>query len=247
MASTIGILSLQGDVAEHCRSIEALGRRAVQIRYARQLESVDGLIIPGGESTTIAKLTADNPDAIFDRIRDFIDADKPVYGTCMGSIFLAKEIEGSTQGRLAAMDIKVRRNAFGPQRFSFETTLHIPVLGDEPMNAIFIRGPVILSAGEGVDVMARVDANIGRLGKTAGSLPDEAALYDSYIVMARQNNLLVSSFHPELTEDYRVHNYFIQMVEGTAPKRALAQTQAENEVLPKEASAVPNSLALASV
>jgi 5'-phosphate synthase pdxT subunit len=217
MASTIGVLSLQGDVAEHCRSIEALGRRAIQIRYARQLDSVDGLIIPGGESTTIAKLTADNTDAIFDRIREFIDAGKPIYGTCMGSIFLAKEIEGSAQGRLAAMDIKVRRNAFGPQRFSFETTLNIPVLGEEPLNAIFIRGPVILSAGEGVDVMARVDANIGRLGKTAGSLPDESALYDSYIVMARQNNILVSSFHPELTDDLRVHHYFLQMVEGEAP------------------------------
>ncbi|MCC7527681.1 MAG: pyridoxal 5'-phosphate synthase glutaminase subunit PdxT [Candidatus Melainabacteria bacterium] len=219
MASAIGVLSLQGDVAEHCRSIEALGRRAIQIRYARQMDSVDGLIIPGGESTTIAKLTADNADAIFDRIREFIDAGKPVYGTCMGSIFLAKEIEGSAQGRLAAMDIKVRRNAFGPQRFSFETTLNIPVLGEEPLNAIFIRGPVILSASENVEVMARVDANIGRLGKTAGSLPGESALYDSCIVMARQNNLLVSSFHPELTDDLRVHHYFLQMVEGLAPAK----------------------------
>lgn len=245
MASTIGVLSLQGDVAEHCRSIEALGRRAIQIRYARQMDSVDGLIIPGGESTTIAKLTADNPDAIFDRIRDFIDAGKPVYGTCMGSIFLAKEIEGSAQGRLAAMDIKVRRNAFGPQRFSFETTIEIPVLGKDPHNAIFIRGPVILSAGDGVDVMARVDANIGRLGKTAGSAPDESALYDSYIVMARQNNLLVTSFHPELTDDYRVHHYFLQMVEGAEDTKnsktgsAFGRLQtAPNEVNPMTLAAV---------
>lgn len=245
MASTIGVLSLQGDVAEHCRSIEALGRRAVQIRYARQMDGVDGLIIPGGESTTIAKLTADNPDAIFDSIREFIDAGKPVYGTCMGSIFLAKEIEGSEQGRLAAMDIKVRRNAFGPQRFSFETTLSIPVLGEEPLNAIFIRGPVILSAGEGVDVMARVDANIGRLGKTAGSLPDESALYDSYIVMARQNNLLVSSFHPELTDDYRVHNYFVQMVECIEPAKVSARS--ENQEGSRTAPRFVNPMALASV
>ncbi len=245
MASTIGVLSLQGDVAEHCRSIEALGRRAVQIRYARQMDGVDGLIIPGGESTTIAKLTADNPDAIFDSIREFIDAGKPVYGTCTGSIFLAKEIEGSEQGRLAAMDIKVRRNAFGPQRFSFETTLNIPVLGDEPLNAIFIRGPVILSAGEGVDVMARVDANIGRLGKTAGSLPDESALYDSYIVMARQNNLLVSSFHPELTDDYRVHKYFVQMVEGTEPAKVSARSETQEGS--KTAPRLVNPMALASV
>jgi len=245
MASTIGVLSLQGDVAEHCRSIEALGRRAVQVRYARQIDSIDGLIIPGGESTTIAKLTSDNQDAIFERIREFIDAAMPVYGTCMGSIFLAKEIEGSVQGRLAAMDIKVRRNAFGPQRFSFETTLNIPVLGEEPMNAIFIRGPVILSAGEGVDVMARVDANIGRLGKTAGSLPDEASLYDSYIVMARQKNLLVSSFHPELTDDYRVHNYFLAMVEGPEPSGYSAQTaKGEQSTV---SSPVSNQMALASV
>jgi pyridoxal 5'-phosphate synthase pdxT subunit len=245
MASTIGVLSLQGDVAEHCRSIEALGRRAIQIRYARQMDSVDGLIIPGGESTTIAKLTADNPDAIFDRIREFIDAGKPVYGTCMGSIFLAKEIEGSAQGRLAAMDIKVRRNAFGPQRFSFETPLNIPILGEEPLNAIFIRGPVILSAGKGVDVMARVDANIGRLGKTAGSLPDEAALYDSYIVMARQNNLLVSSFHPELTDDLRVHDYFVRMVEGL--KQPKVSPESKTIAQPKSATHLVNPMAMASV
>jgi pyridoxal 5'-phosphate synthase pdxT subunit len=245
MASTIGVLSLQGDVAEHCRSIEALGRRAIQIRYARQMDSVDGLIIPGGESTTIDKLTADNADAIFDRIREFIDAGRPVYGTCMGSIFLAKEIEGSAQGRLAAMDTKVRRNAFGPQRFSFETTLNIPVLGEEPLNAIFIRGPVILSAGEGVDVMARVDANIGRLGKTAGSLPDESALYDSYIVMARQNNLLVTSFHPELTDDHRVHHYFLQMVEGLAPTKV--SRESEQFVQTKSPSHAVNPMTLAAV
>ncbi len=245
MPSTIGVLSLQGDVAEHCRSIESLGRRAIQIRYARQMDSVDGLIIPGGESTTIAKLTADNQDAIFDRIREFIDAGKPVYGTCMGSIFLAKEIEGSAQGRLAAMDIKVRRNAFGPQRFSFETTLNIPVLGTEPLNAIFIRGPVILSAGAGVDVMARVDANIGRLGKTAGSAPDESALYDSYIVMARQSNLLVSSFHPELTDDLRVHHYFLQMVEGLLPP-AISEEE-KQFVQPKAPTHAVNPMTLAAV
>ena len=245
MPSTIGVLALQGDVAEHCRSIEALGRRVIQVRYARQMDSVDGLIIPGGESTTLAKLTADNSDAILDRIRDFIDAGKPIYGTCMGSIFLAKEIEGSTQGRLAAMDIKVRRNAFGPQRFSFETTLNIPVLGEEPLSAIFIRGPVILSAGAGVNVMARVDANIGRLGKTAGSLPDESAHYDSYIVMARQNNLLVSSFHPELTDDLRVHHYFLQMVEGVVPSGLSTSVESFDQV--KIASHSVNPMTLAAV
>jgi pyridoxal 5'-phosphate synthase pdxT subunit len=212
MASTIGILSLQGDVAEHCRSIETLGARALQIKYSRQIDEVDGLIIPGGESTTIAKLTADNPDLIFDRIRTFIDHGKPVYGTCMGSIFLAKEIEGSAQGRLAAMDIKVRRNAFGPQRFSFETDLDIPALGSKPVPAVFIRGPVILSAGADVTVMAHIDANVGKITKTSNPFEIDETV-KSYIVMARQKNLLVSSFHPELTDDLRVHAYFLQMVD----------------------------------
>ncbi|MBC7997056.1 MAG: pyridoxal 5'-phosphate synthase glutaminase subunit PdxT [Leptolyngbya sp.] len=224
MASTIGILSLQGDVAEHCRAIEELGARALQIKYSKQIDEVDGLIIPGGESTTIAKLTADNPDLIFDRIRAFIDLGKPVYGTCMGSIFLAKEIEGSAQGRLAAMDIKVRRNAFGPQRYSFETDLDIPLLGSQPVPAVFIRGPVILSAGINVTVMAHVDANVGKITKTSNPVEIDESV-TSYIVMARQKNLLVSSFHPELTDDLRVHAYFLKMVEESKSAFTTAQPQ----------------------
>lgn len=224
MASTIGILSLQGDVAEHCRAIEELGARALQIKYSRQIDEIDGLIIPGGESTTIAKLTADNPDLIFDRIRAFIDLGKPVYGTCMGSIFLAKEIEGSAQGRLAAMDIKVRRNAFGPQRFSFETDLDIPALGNQPVPAVFIRGPVILAAGVDVTVMAHIDANVGKITKTSNPVEIDESV-TSYIVMARQKNLLVSSFHPELTDDLRVHAYFLKMVEECKSASETAKPQ----------------------
>src|ERR1700712_3203667 len=112
----IGVLGLQGSFAEHIAAIEKCGAQAVDIRHSWQLADVDGLIIPGGESTAIDKLTADNPDPIFDTIKKKVAEGLPVYGTCMGSIFLAKEIEGSEQGRLACMDIKVRRNAFGPQR-----------------------------------------------------------------------------------------------------------------------------------
>lgn len=193
MQATVGILALQGDFAEHAGMIERLGARTMQIRRASELRFVDGLVIPGGESTTIAKLTGETTDPIFDTIIERAKAGMPIYGTCMGSIFLAREIEDSTQGRLALMDIKVRRNAFGPQRESFECKLEIPELGDEPLTAVFIRGPVVLSCGARVQVLARVSEGI---------------------VMARQDNLLVTAFHPEITEDLRVHRYFLDLVES---------------------------------
>lgn len=224
MVSTIGVLALQGDVSEHARAVEELGTRAIQIRYARQLDHIDGLIIPGGESTTIAILTADRKDPIFETIKSRIDLGMPVYGTCMGSIFLAREIEGSSQGRLAAMDIKVRRNAFGPQRFSFETAIDIPALGAEPFPAVFIRGPVILSAGNGVEVMAKVPSDAGNARGVANKAGFAGETADQYIVMARQGNLLVSSFHPELTDDLRVHHYFLNMV--NAAKKSETQAVA---------------------
>jgi 5'-phosphate synthase pdxT subunit len=201
MKPVIGVLALQGDFAEHCHALTACGARAVQVRHSWQLEELDGLVIPGGESTAIDKLTADNNDPIFEAIKDKANQGFPIYGTCMGSIFLAKEIEGSMQGRLAVMDIKVRRNAFGPQRFSFETELAVDGLGAEPFPAIFIRAPMILSCGPSVKVMARVEGGI---------------------VMARQNNLLVTAFHPEITNDMRVHQYFLSMVTAGAQTRVSA-------------------------
>lgn len=189
----IGVLGLQGSFAEHISAIEKCGAQALDIRHSWQLADIDGLIIPGGESTAIAKLTGDNPDPIFDTIKKRVDGGMPVYGTCMGSIFLAKEIEGSEQGRLASMDIKVRRNAFGPQRNSFETSINIAALGAEPFPAVFIRAPIVVSAGSDVKTLASVDEGI---------------------VMARQNNLLVTAFHPEITGDLRVHQYFLGIVEA---------------------------------
>jgi pyridoxal 5'-phosphate synthase pdxT subunit len=189
----IGVLGLQGSFAEHISAIRKCGAHPVDIRHSWQLQDVDGLIIPGGESTAIAKLTGDNPDPIFDTIQKRINEGMPVYGTCMGSIFLAKDIEGSAQGRLAAMDIKVKRNAFGPQRNSFEMLLPIEALGEEPFPAVFIRAPIVVSIGSGVQDLARVEEGI---------------------VMARQDNLLVTAFHPEITNDLRVHKYFLGIVEN---------------------------------
>jgi 5'-phosphate synthase pdxT subunit len=203
----IGVLALQGDFAEHAAMLEECGVHASEIRHSWQLKDVDGLIIPGGESTAIAKLTSDNDDPIFDTIRQRALGGMPIYGTCMGSIFLAKEIEGSKQGRLALMDISVKRNAFGPQRFSFETLVDIPGLGHEPFHAVFIRGPLINSVGPGVEVMARVDQGI---------------------VMAKQGNYLVTAFHPEITYDKRVHEFFIRMVKDSKPKRQQLGTAAKS-------------------
>lgn len=188
----VGVLGLQGSFAEHIVALEACGVHAVDIRHSWQLADIDGLIIPGGESTAIAKLTSDNADPIFDTIKSRIDAGLPVYGTCMGSIFLARDIEGSSQGRLACMDIKVRRNAFGPQRNSFETAIPIEVLGNEAFPAVFIRAPLMVSLGADVTELARVPEGI---------------------VMAKQGNLLVTAFHPEITNDLRVHQYFLTIVQ----------------------------------
>lgn len=192
MTAVIGVLALQGDFAEHCLALTKCGSKAIEVRHSAQLKEIDGLIIPGGESTAIDKLTSENPDPIFDTIYALGKGGMPIYGTCMGSIFLANEIEGSTQGRLGLMHIRVKRNAFGPQRNSFETAIAVEELGEEPYPAVFIRGPIITAVGPTVKVLAQIDDGI---------------------VMAREGNLLVTAFHPEITDDLRVHRYFLQMVQ----------------------------------
>ncbi len=196
----IGVLALQGDFAEHLQALERCAVQGSPIRRSFQLEDIDGLIIPGGESTTIAKLT-NSDNTIFDTITNKIKSGMPVYGTCMGAIFLANEIEGSSQGRLGLMSIKVRRNGFGPQKASFESYIDIPCLAEngaksEPFHAVFIRAPLILSHSPEVNVLAKLDQSISE-----------------NIIMASQNNMLVSTFHPELTGDLRIHKYFLSMVE----------------------------------
>lgn len=187
----IGVLALQGAVSEHIVSIERAGAEGLPIKQVEQLHEVDGLIIPGGESTTIGKLMGKY--GFIEAIRDFAYQGKPIFGTCAGMIVLAKRIDGGEPGHLELMDISVARNAFGRQRESFECDLMVKGI-DKPVHAVFIRAPLISEMGPGVDVLA---------------------VYNNEIVTARQGNLLVSSFHPELTEDYRLHQYFADMVEAS--------------------------------
>lgn len=188
----IGVLALQGAVAEHIRSINRTGAEGIPIKKVEQLETVDGLIIPGGESTTIGKLM--RKYEFIDAIREFSAAGKPIFGTCAGLIVLAKEISGGEEAHLGLMDIKVARNAFGRQRESFETDLTVNGI-EEQVRAVFIRAPLILEVGDGVEVLST---------------------YNDEIVTARQGHLLAASYHPELTDDYRLHQYFADMVQEAA-------------------------------
>ncbi|MBU5350444.1 MULTISPECIES: pyridoxal 5'-phosphate synthase glutaminase subunit PdxT [Paenibacillus] len=192
----VGVLALQGAVAEHIRSITLAGAEGVPIKKVEQLDGIDGLIIPGGESTTIGKLMRKYD--FMDAIRQFSAQGKPIFGTCAGLIVLAERIQGDEEAHLKLMDITVARNAFGRQRESFETDL--PVKGiEETVRAVFIRAPLILEVGAGVEVLST---------------------YKDEIVTARQGHLLAASYHPELTDDYRLHQYFVEMVRSrsTAPQ-----------------------------
>ncbi|CAM4501385.1 pyridoxal 5'-phosphate synthase glutaminase subunit PdxT [Paenibacillus typhae] len=188
----IGVLALQGAVTEHIVSIEKTGAEGLPIKRVEQLEELDGLIIPGGESTAIGKLM--RKYGFIEAIRDFSGQGKPIFGTCAGMIVLAKRIAGGEDSHLGLMDITVARNAFGRQRESFECDLDVKGIS-EPVRAVFIRAPLISEVGPEVDVLT---------------------VYNNEIVTARQDNLLVSSFHPELTDDYRLHQYFADMVKAKA-------------------------------
>lgn len=187
----IGVLALQGAFREHCWALERCGAEAVEIRKPEELDDILGLVIPGGESTTIGKLMLEW--GLMEKIRLRVGQGMAVYGTCAGMIMLAKEIIGSDQPRLELMDIVVRRNAFGRQRESFEADMIVPEFGDKPLKAVFIRAPYIENAGVDVKIMAVVQDKI---------------------VIARQENLLVTAFHPELTGDDRIHKYFLSMIKG---------------------------------
>lgn len=189
----IGILALQGDFLEHHRMIKRLGAEVVDVRLPEQLNDLDGLIIPGGESTTIGKLA--HLYGLIDPLRQF-GQQKPIWGTCAGMIFLAKDI-GRDQPILGLMDITVNRNAFGRQLDSFETDLDVEGLKGGPLHAVFIRAPLVTGTDEAAGV------------KTL------AQLEDGGIVAVRQNHLLATAFHPELTDDPRLHEYFLDMVQET--------------------------------
>jgi 5'-phosphate synthase pdxT subunit len=187
----IGVLALQGDVVEHVAALERAGARAIAVKTAEQLASVDALVIPGGESTTVMKLLA--RFELGEPIRARVDAGMPLWGTCMGMIVAAHDVAGMDQPTLDLIDITVRRNAFGRQNDSAEVPLPIAALGSEPFPAIFIRAPWIERAGARVEVLAE---------------------HAGHGVMVRQGNVLGTSFHPELTADTRVHAYFLKMVEN---------------------------------
>ncbi|MGE5849033.1 MAG: pyridoxal 5'-phosphate synthase glutaminase subunit PdxT [Candidatus Methylomirabilota bacterium] len=188
--ATIGVLALQGDFREHGQMLEQLGVRGPEVRLPRELEGLDGLIIPGGESTAIVRLM--RTSNLLEPLRKLAADGFPMWGTCAGMILLAKRLDATGVPALEAMDIAVRRNAFGRQVDSFEADLAVPVLGDPPFHAVFIRAPIIQEIGARVEVLAR--------------LPDGTA------VAARQNRLLATAFHPELTPDTRFHRYFIERV-----------------------------------
>jgi pyridoxal 5'-phosphate synthase pdxT subunit len=190
--TTIGVLALQGAVREHLEMLKRCGARGMAVKYPSELLSCDGLIIPGGESTTIGKLIV--RDGFLDALRERASSDLPVFGTCAGLIVLARRVTEGDQPLLGLMDILVRRNAYGRQVDSFEADLRVGGIGEEerPFRAVFIRAPWIEEAGEGVEVMCS---------------------HRDRTVMARQGRFLASAFHPELTGDERIHSYFINMVE----------------------------------
>lgn len=191
MAPTVGVLALQGAFIEHEQMLERLGVASREVRQRPHLDGIDALIIPGGESTTIGKLL--DILALTEPLRQLGRAGLPIWGTCAGLIVLATDA-GRPQTTLGLLDISVRRNAFGSQLDSFETALDVPDLGPEPFQAVFIRAPWVERAGPGVRPVA--------------------ALPTGPIVAVERDNLLATSFHPELTGDSRFHEYFLQKVRG---------------------------------
>lgn len=186
----IGVLGLQGAVREHFQALNACGVEAIEILYRDQLDEVQGLIIPGGESTTVGKLLVRNQ--MLDPLIEKGKQGFPIFGTCTGLILLAKEVEGSDQAQLGLMNIKVNRNAFGRQIASFEKDLLIEGLGETPFHAVFIRAPYISQVGSRVKALAKVEEKI---------------------VLAQEGKFLAAAFHPELTKDLRIHQYFLEMCE----------------------------------
>ena len=185
----IGVLALQGDFREHREVLERLEVSVTEVRLPRDLAGLDGLILPGGESTTIVRLLGTS--GLLDPLRSLARDGFPIWGTCAGMILLAKRLDASGIPALEAMDIAVRRNAFGRQVDSFEADLSMPILGALPFHAVFIRAPIIEQVGPGVEVLAR--------------------LADGTPVAARQGRLLATAFHPELTPDLRLHRFFLQV------------------------------------
>ncbi|UCC91988.1 MAG: pyridoxal 5'-phosphate synthase glutaminase subunit PdxT [Candidatus Aenigmatarchaeota archaeon] len=191
----LGILGVQGDFYAHKKMAEKLGIETLIVRHPEDFGNIDGLIIPGGESTTITKLLFKHK--LVEPLREFHREGKPIFGTCTGMILLAKKIDNhSDQFSLGFMDISVKRNAYGRQIDSFEDDIEIPLLGKKPFRTVFIRAPKISRIGKNVESLAKHG-------------PDH--------ILVKEGNVLAGSFHPELTEDTRIHEYFVKMVKRTKP------------------------------
>lgn len=189
MKPRVGVLALQGDVPEHLRAAEQAGAEAVPVRRRSALDSVDALILPGGESTTVGKLL-ERYD-LMEPIRARARAGMPILGTCAGLILLAREIEGSDQLRLGLLDVTIRRNAYGRQVESFETDVAVPILGPEPIRAVFIRAPMV----------TRIGPEVERLAEANGAP-----------ILVRQGRLIGAAFHPEMAGEDRVHRFLLQQI-----------------------------------
>jgi 5'-phosphate synthase pdxT subunit len=196
VAPVIGVLAYQGDVREHLRALAEIGADAVEVRTLADLDRVDGLVVPGGESTVIGKLAA--RFGLLEPLRERARAGLPVFGTCAGMILLADRITDGIEGQqtFGGLDVTVRRNAFGSQVDSFEVDLDVAALGEPPVHAVFIRAPLVEEAGDGVERLATLD--------------------DGRVVAVRQGSLLGTSFHPEVTGEQRFHALFLDMVRERA-------------------------------
>ncbi len=186
----IGVLGMQGDIEEHLAIMEKVGVDAVRVKSVETLETVDGLIMPGGESTTMLKLL--KLTGLFEVLKEKIKNGFPVYGTCAGLILLAMKVERPAQDSIGVLDLSVSRNGYGRQIDSFRAEIYIPVIGDKTFDAVFIRAPVITKVGE-VDVLAS---------------------YNNAPVFVKHENVIASTFHPELSNDIRIHRFFVEMVEN---------------------------------
>lgn len=193
----VGVLALQGAFIEHEKALARIGVEPVEVRLPGELEGLDGLILPGGESTTIGQVA--ERWGLLEPIRAFARSGRPLWGTCAGMVLMAKEVVDGVSGqpRLELMDVMVRRNAFGRQVDSFEVGLEVPALGEEPFHAVFIRAPLIERVGKDVEILARLEPALS------------AVEGDGAVVAVRQGNLLATAFHPELTDDDRFHRYFL--------------------------------------
>ncbi|PJN39833.1 pyridoxal 5'-phosphate synthase glutaminase subunit PdxT [Streptomyces sp. CB02959] len=194
---TIGVLALQGDVREHLKALADAGAQGLPVRRPEELAGIDGLVIPGGESTTMSKLAVSF--GMLEPLRAFVRAGRPVYGTCAGMIMVADKLLDAREDQetLGGIDMIVRRNAFGRQNESFEAAVEVTGIEGGPVEGVFIRAPWVESIGASVDVLAT---------------------YGGHTVAVRQGNVLATSFHPELTGDHRIHGFFVDMVRAVTPQ-----------------------------